>query len=96
MIFFSKYDFTFYNFNWNCVLKHDFKESVYKICNSKCVTRFSLIQIYNSAKIKTIELIPCIVGSDSAHRSSNAYCDIIIKKYTRSYEGNSNLFDYQH
>ena len=66
---------------------------MYKICNSKCVTRFSLIQIYNSAKIKTIELIPCIVGSDSAHRSSNAYCDIIIKKYTRSYEGNSNLFD---
>ena len=79
------------------LLLYDFKENVYKIYNSKCVTKFSLIQIYNnSAKIKTIELIPCIVGSDSAHRSSNAYCDIIIKKYTRSYEGNSNLFDCQH
>ena len=35
-------------------------------------------------------------GSDSAHRSSNAHSDNIIKKYTRSYEGNSNLFDCQH
>jgi len=45
--------------------------------------------------IKTREIISSI-GSDSAHRSSNARCDNIIKKYTRSYEGNSNLFDYQH